>query len=282
MENFMPQDKLIKSECILKTAPNTGLENYTLITCKIEVPYFVWTEILTHKRFARNASSNRAMSVEKNINDLGFYVPEMFLTQGEGMAAGLPVDTETRKESEKIWKSVWKYCSKKSLQLSNLGIAKEQSSRVLPSFKMMRGLVTGTADAWKNFDVLRSSPMADFAMQEFAYAVMDEIKNTETQYGVLHLPFITKDELSEDVFNADEIVLAGAGRIARISYGDVATKKNDIELGQRLKNDGHLSAFEHSAGWVQYPHANALCSKPEDMHENWGWENARASFERKK
>jgi len=272
----------IKAECILKTAPQKELESCTLITCKVDVPYYIWTELLTHKRFARNASSNRAMPVKKNINDLGFYIPEMFLEQGEGMAAGLPVDTESRKEAEKIWESVWKYCSKKSLQLSDMGIAKEQSSRVLPSFKMMRGLVTGTLDAWNNFDDLRSSPMADFAMQELAEAVMGTVENTETRYGLLHLPFITDEEIEAEVFTADEVILVGAGRIARISYGDVATRGDDMDLGQRLKNDHHLSPFEHSAGWVEFPHASAVCSKPEDMRDNWGWENARAYFERQK
>ena len=270
----------IKAECILKTAPNQELDQYALITCKVDIPGYVWMELLTSKRFARNASSNRAMTVEKNISNLGYYMPEMFFNQGEGMSSGFPTDMETQEEAEKIWQSVWKYCSKKAKALADLGIAKEQSSRVLPTFKMMRGLVTGTADAWQRFYDLRSSPLADAAMQEFAQAVMGAIENAETKYGVLHLPFITPEELDAEVFTADEIIAVGAGRIARISYGDVSTKKNDMELGQRLKTNGHLSCFEHSAGWIEFPWSNALCSKPEDMDNNWGWENARASFER--
>ena len=270
----------IKAECILKTAPQKELENVSLVTCKVDIPYYIWVELLTHKRFARNASSNRAMPVEKNISNLGYYMPEIFLDQGKGMAADFPVDGDTQKEAEKIWESVWKYCSKKSLQLSNLGIAKEQSSRVLPSFKMMRGLVTGTLDAWNKFYELRISPMADSTMQYFADVVMGSIDNAETRHGLLHLPFITDEEIEAEVFTADEVILVGAGRIARISYGDVATKKDDMDLGQRLKNDHHLSPFEHSAGWVEFPHASAVCSKPEDMRDNWGWENARAYFER--
>jgi hypothetical protein len=268
------------AECILKTAPDKGFENQALITCKIEVPYYVWVELLTHKRFARNASSNRAMSVDKNLSSLGFYLPSTFFVQGVGMSSGDAVDPEKQKEALKIWNDVWNYCSKKSQKLSKLGVTKEQSSRVLPTFKMMRGLVTGTQDAWNKFFELRISPLADTAMQEFAQKVKTAIEEKEYQYSVLHLPYLTKEELDNDEFNAEEILYVGAGRIARLSYGDISTKNNDMILGQRLKKDNHLSPFEHSAGWVHNPWNSALCSKAEDMSENYGWESARATFER--
>lgn len=268
------------AECILKTAPDKGFEKQALITCKIEVPYYVWVELLTHKRFARNASSNRAMSVDKNLSSLGFYLPSKFFVQGTGMSSGDVIDPEKQEEALKIWNEVWKYCSKKSQKLSELGVTKEQSSRVLPTFKMMRGLVTGTQDAWNKFFELRISPLADTAMQEFAQKVKTVIDEKEYQYSVLHLPYLTKEELDNDEFNAEEILYVGAGRIARLSYGDISTKNNDMVLGQRLKNDKHLSPFEHSAGWVHNPWNSALCSKAEDMAENYGWESARATFER--
>ena len=88
----------IKAECILKTAPNQELDQYALITCKVDIPGYVWMELLTSKRFARNASSNRAMTVEKNISNLGYYMPEMFFNQGEGMSSGFPTDMETQEE----------------------------------------------------------------------------------------------------------------------------------------------------------------------------------------
>ncbi len=268
------------AECILKTAPDKGFENQALITCKIEVPYYVWAELLTHKRFARNASSNRAMSVDKNLSSLGFYLPSTFFAQGTGMASGDSVDPEIQKEALKIWNDVWKYCSKKSQKLAKLGVTKEQSSRILPTFKMMRGLVTGTQDAWNKFFALRISPLADTAMQEFAQKVKTAIDEKKYQYSVLHLPYLTKEELANDEFNAEEILYVGAGRIARLSYGNISTKNNDMTLGQRLKKDNHLSPFEHSAGWVHNPWNSALCSKAEDMVENYGWESARATFER--
>ena len=55
-----------------------------LITLQIEVPSYIWLETLTHRNFARNSSSNRAMGTERSIA-MGFLLPEVFYTQGEGM-----------------------------------------------------------------------------------------------------------------------------------------------------------------------------------------------------
>lgn len=271
----------IKSECILITAPEKGLEQYSLITCKIECPAYIWTELLTHKRFARNASSNRAMKVAKNLSSLGFYLPDTFFLDGSGMSSGEATSEEIQLKANKIWNKVWKYCSKASQELSDLGVSREQSSRVLPTFKMMRGLVTGTQDAWSKFFLLRISPLADRAMQELATKIKQSIETTPIQYGTFHLPFITNEELTDKVFTADEILYVNAGRIARISYGDVSTKQDDYVLGKRLKDNNHMSPFEHTAGWVKNPRSNTLCSKEKDRSsENFGWENARAAFEK--
>ena len=270
----------ISAECVLKTAPDTGLEQYSLITLKVEVPYYVWTEILTHKRFARNATSNRAMKVSKNTQ-MGCYTPDAFYLQGEGMASGYPVGALETEEAYKIWEATWKYCKRQALKLEKLGVAKEQSSRVLPTFKMMRGLLTGTQSAWNAFIEIRNTEFADKAMREFALKASDAIKGADTSYFVFHFPFIeTENFFDKNKMNAEEMLYIGAGRIARISYGQPGAKDSDYHLGTQLRDRKHLSPFEHMAGWIEYPRASAICSKDGDKNSTFGWENARASFER--
>lgn len=267
---------MIAVDCILKTAPNLGDEDYALATVSLVVPYYVWTEILTHKRFARNATSNRAMSVEKNIG-LGYFVPNEFLSAGKGMSSGDPVDYDTHVKAVDIYRDVWDYCSKKSRELADLGVANEQFSRVLPAFKNMRGIVTGTMDAWKHFFKLRLTSLADSAMQDFASKTMHTIGNCPFEYSKFHYPFRTDDGIADDDIR---LAFISAGRIARISYGNRNESDKDLSLGEKLYEDGHMSPFEHSAKWTRYPKQSAINSKAADGYgDRFAWQNFRSELE---
>lgn len=267
----------IKAELILATLPVDGISLYTF---QVEVPYYIWTELLTHKRFARNASSNRAMSVKRNIEELGYYLPP-FYKSGKGMKAGEPVDLFSELDSHclSIWEGVWDYCTKAALALEANGIAKEQSSRVLPTFKMMRGLLTGTLPAWLEFLSLRDNADADTAMQELAKQIRKLIHNATPVRSYYHVPF------SDGVEHTQRGIYICGGRIARLSYGKTDSKDNDHELGIRLVEKGHMSPFEHIAVWEYNSLTSCLCSKPSDKveindHTYYGWENARSILEK--
>jgi len=268
------------------TVPAEGLKDYSLITFEIVVPYFIWTELLTHKRFARNASSNRAMGVSRNIDELGYYEPIQFYLKGTGMQAGEGIElfSELDAYCVNVWKNVWDYCVNAAKNLEENGIAKEQASRVLPTFKMMKGIVTGTYDAWKNFLVLRNNPNADTAMQllagwiKFWMDIIDVGKDIAIHHALIHVPY--GEDL--DYTNRDSLFIL-AGRLARISYGEVKTKDSDLALGKRLLKDSHMSPFEHIAHWNTSWARSAVCSKDEDIYFanglEYGWLNARAAIE---
>ena len=275
----------ISAKCILKTAPEnlygktySKRENFGLITVKIETPYYVWCEILTHKRASRNASSNRAMPLQTNLN-LGYFIPDFFYSKQKGMSSGDKLDDDIQIKAHEIWIKTWEYCKNSMIELDNIGVAKEQASRVLPTFKIMKGLVTATQDGWNKIFELRISPMADKSMFELATKIKNSIDEKEWNYSYLHQPFLLNDEK----LLQDSGYLA-AGRIARLSYGDIKNKDGDIELGKRLLKDGHFSCFEHSAKWVEEPLLSNLSSKPEDKYVDeygyiYGWENLRSTLE---
>jgi hypothetical protein len=166
--------------------------------------------------------------------------------------------------------------------LENLGIAKEQASRVLPTFKMMKGVVTATYDGWMKFLELRDSPLADVAMQELAKQIKHNIFTPDLstyQISDIHLPFWRDSSLNNDS------LLITMGRIARVSY--LSDRKEDelnIELGNRLLVQKHLSPPEHIARWDNYYFQSAICNKFEDQYYTkeggiHSWTNLRAYYE---
>lgn len=275
--------KLVKA-----TAPSKGLENFALYTFMVEVPYYIWAELLTHKRMARNASSNRAMKVDKNIG-LGFYSPEAFYEKGNGMSSGKPLPEDIQKKARAIWEDIWIKSVEASRALDELGVSKEQASRVLPTFKTMKGIVTGTKGFWETFFKLRDHEAADSAMQSLAKKIKSDVYNNSLiSYSNEHCPFETPAD--EDLLRKDKSKV-WAARIARISYMGEGDVSKDIILGERLLSDGHLSPFEHSAEWKRSPLPSALHSQ-HDV-DSWketfgvidylyGWENDRAKLEKNK
>ena len=166
----------IKAEVLLATR-HTEKSKTGLITIVLEVPYYVWVEFLTHRRISKNATSNRAMKMDRNV-EMGYYIPDVFYTQGEGMASSrVPIEDQER--ARIAWKTVWASSIGWFEQLTKLGVSREQASRVLPAFKMMKGIATGTEDAWVKFLELRDNPLADVAMQDFAAKVKSAIENAE-------------------------------------------------------------------------------------------------------
>jgi thymidylate synthase ThyX len=256
---------------ILATRPALGVER-GLITFRVRVPSYIWTEILTHKRLARNASSARAQTSQRHI-EMGYYQPQIFYQQGKGMEAGDPVDPQTQAAVEALWKGAWSAASFYVARLAELGIAKEQANRLLPPIKMVDGIITGTEDAWAAFLSLRLDSAADTAMQRFARSVAAVLPRLRWDYGLTHYPMV----------GGGEPVIVGAARIARVSYTG-KSRGDDEALAERLLKDRHLSPFEHLARFVLNPRPSALASKDGDYVTNprgqrWGWENYRAHIE---
>lgn len=262
-----------------------------LLTFLVEVPVFLWTEILTHKRICRNASSSRAQSTARHVA-MGNYEPDVFYGKGTFMQAGEPLDAQTQATALAVWRNAWVYATEAAEKLAALGVCKEQANRVLPTTKMVRGVVTATEDAWQCFLKLRNHATADTAMQEMAREIADIVEQllvgaTETfiwwNYSPYHVPFSPKPV--RDYVDYQKLAPLAAARLARVSTGKPAAgQRGDAELAQQLLADGHYSPFEHVARWVAYPLQSALSSKIEDCHfpaEGYmsGWQNLRSEME---
>lgn len=295
---------MIKVDLLRATRP-INIKAHGLISFQIELPLFCWTELLTHRRFARNASSARAMSTERYIN-MGYYTPEHFYTQGKGMQSSNDRITQQWLAAQ-IWHATMKICQFSANLLERLSVAKEQRNRLIPPTKIVRGIVTGTEDAWKAFLLLRNHHTADKAMQEFARKIEWEISKLSyyvsniimisgefpiglqeyaTPSGNLHVLNAKPTHIDNWTYADTHLPFEGdiesiVAQIARVSYA--RTKgKDDNALYNALWKDGHLSCFEHVAYWNIEPKLSCYTTKPDtemDHSTFSGWESLRARLE---
>lgn len=276
---------MIKVDVLRKTRPHSH-KSYGLATFLIEVPLWVWYELLTHKRLARNASSARAESFKRH-SEHGWYMPDTFYSQGNFMQSGDPLPEDIQDELVWFWTNlnslIYQFVDSKVNDLKDRGYkwSKEQYNRLLPTSKLVRGVVTGTESAWNAVLNLRLHPTADKAMQEFAQKVRDSIAEDNWNHSHYHIPGI--DFAAGHSFNSSARI-AGA-RLARVSTSAPKSKgqRSDEELAATLINSGHLSPFEHIATWGKDPLTSAVCTAPGDYwkEDNWkfGWTNYRAIIE---
>lgn len=266
----------ISAEVIAATRPIYGMCGYGLLTIKVECPLYVWTELLTHRRFARNASSARAMSTDRYAG-MGHYMPDVFVKQGKGMASSAePI--KYQRLAELIWKTTINVTNLSAKLLEKLGTAKEQRNRLIAPTKIVRGIVTGTEAAWEYFLLLRDNKAADRAMQELAHNINIAMNNAKWDYAYEHLPMYPHGDTT--LSHMDKKLVAVA-RIARVSYAREKGKE-DLQLAKSLMEEGHYSPFEHMAAWKLNPRNCAYSCTPQDLIKTtdlfpmyWGWETWR-------
>jgi thymidylate synthase ThyX len=235
-----------------------ALIGYGVATLEIEVPLYIWTEILTHRRFSRNASSARAMST-KRYAEMGYYLPPTWYEQGAGMTSGKALTKPAymricEEEYTATMQAAIHAAQKLQYLAPDVSLAKEQSNRLIPPIKMIRGIVTGTEAAWNAFRRLRLQPSADVAMERLARMIYEELMGVNWRVDTHHAPY-ADDHAEEETQVA---------RIARVSYNR-ESGKNDLALYQALLADQHLSPFEHTVEWVRQPPLSNVASRPTDV-----------------
>jgi hypothetical protein len=267
---------------VLAATRAPAMRSHGLVTLDVLLPGWVQREVLTHKRISRSFVSARAMGTMRAVS-LGFYMPSVFYTQGEGMTASdVPVvDQDVARES---WRRLCQAGADTADLLSSLGACKEQANRMIPDAKMMRGLLTATEDGWTKFFALRVNRGADRAMIEFATMVRDAVAGAAWRESDLHIPYdVEVDAMGWTDYSMDDRMRISGARSARMSYARPGKGKTDEALAATLMGDGHWSAFEHSAVWCPHPLPSAICSKPADVVDTEGhivgWSNYRSRVE---
>jgi thymidylate synthase ThyX len=231
---------------------------------------------MTHRVFSRNASSSRAIPVERLIEDLKRdpVMPVFWGSNKPGMQAGEELQGGDKIEAQDIWLEARDDAIFAAKELIRLGLHKQIANRILEPWCHINVVVTATE--WDNFFALRCHPDAQPEMRVLAEAIRDArdaSKPKPVGQGEWHLPYITESDYGSGI-TTDTLVKCSVARCARVSYLTHEMKtpsiEEDLKLYERLVGAQpiHASPAEHQArpdnwvmGWV----------KP-DLHGNFkGW-----------
>lgn len=229
-----------------------------LITLQCRYPRFIHAEFMTHRVFSRNASSSRAIPIERMIQDV-IDDPAMPVAWGSnkpGMQAGEELTGYDLTDCKSEWLRARNAAVASAKEIARIGAHKQIVNRLLEPFGHISVVVTATE--WDNFFALRCHPDADPTMRALAEAMRDAIAGSEARHeGGWHLPYICDDDWWDipDVMSADEawqhLAMISAARCARVSYlnhdGTNPDIEKDLALAKRLLESKHMSPFEHQA-----------------------------------
>lgn len=249
-----------------------------LTTLLLRYPRVVHSELMTHRVFSRNASSSRAIPVERLIQQVldDPFVPLHWGKNQPGMQAheqtSAPVivfDDAPRFTREGAWLAARDEAVRYARAFANAGYHKQLVNRLLEPFAHITVLVTATE--WDNWFALRNHPDAEPHIQLLAQAMlqaMDQSVPKERATLDWHLPFADDEVTNEEAkrylrdqllrrFSRKELtkilLKVSAARCARTSYdrhdGSKAQIGEDIALHDRLvvSKPAHASPVEHQA-----------------------------------
>lgn len=244
-----------------------------LITLQLRYPRFIHAELMTHRVFSRNASSSRAIPVERMIQDVTDdpAMPVAWGSNKPGMQAGEECTNPVLLQDLEAWTRGEDYCSTYTAQeawleardlavrvaqgFAEAGYHKQIVNRLLESFGHIS--VVCTATDWDNFFDLRCHPDADPTMRALAEAMRDAIEASEPKRlyaDEWHLPYVGDLELRKvfgGTLSKADLPMISAARCARVSYlrhdGQQPSVKDDLTLAERLLASKHMSPFEHQA-----------------------------------
>ena len=234
-------------------ADSTNHKDIRLTTLQLLYPRYIHAELLTHRMLSRNASSSRAIPIERQMDSIiaNPVYPHYCGKNQKGMQAGDLLDPQ---EQHRVFQVVDEHrtaslqCARKLLEI---GLHKQSTNRYLEAHSHISVLVSATE--WNNFFALRCHKDAQPEIRALAESIKCALSKNEPQFlqdGEWHLPFVTEEEKVE--LGLKEQLMLSVARCATISY---ARSQNEIglhkavEIYERLTKSTpiHASPFEHQA-----------------------------------
>lgn len=233
-------------------ADSISTDGFRLTTLQLRYPRFIHSEIMTHRVFSRNASSSRAIPVERLIQDV-IDDPAMPIFWGKnqkGMQAYEELEGRKLTNAKFYWEGALDAAIHQAKAMAELGAHKQIVNRLLEPFAHINTVVTATE--WDNFFALRDHPAAQPEIAALARSMrraMDASEPSVLSGGQWHLPYIRQSE--RGTLSLDDAQRVSAARCARVSYmthdGAVPDAASDLKLFERLAAEKHYSPMEHQA-----------------------------------
>jgi thymidylate synthase ThyX len=231
-----------------------------LITFEVEMPRYIWAEMLTHRALSRNAQSTRAIPVYKMIDNLrnDSEVHPLFMENCPGMSPKEFLADDKAYRASKIWANARESAIASAEALCILGVHKQVAGRLLEPFSTIKAIISATD--WDNFFRLRLSLMAQEEIRTIAGMMKSAIdKSTSRRVDVTywHLPLVTLSEREQQPI--DTLKKLSVARCARVSYLNHNNEYDivaDIALYNKLVSSRHASPLEHIATPMPGRHGN--------------------------
>lgn len=252
-------------------ADSIGPKTRRLTTFQLKYPRFIHAEFMTHRHFSRNASSSRAIPVEKQIEMIK---ADTAMPIHWGMnQSGMQADNETDAtiyipgvigEDGQMFEhaegygaeDAWINARDRAIEVAEAfveaGYHKQVVNRILEPFSHI--VVVVTSSQYDNFFSLRRHKDAQPEIKMLA-DLMYEAREASTPRLLnghqWHLPYVTDTE--HDTLDIGDRIKASVARCARVSYlthdGSNPSMDADIALYDRLVGmvPLHASPAEHQA-----------------------------------
>ena len=258
-------------------ADSKGIAAPRVTTMELRYPRFIHSEFMTHRVFSRNASSSRAIPVERLIQDV-IDDPAMPIHWGKnqkGMQARQEHDAPVVFRNDEVgpetaWLRARATAVEAAERFAKAGYHKQIVNRLLEPFAHINVVVTSTE--WENFFKLRMHEDAQPEIYALAKAMRQALDASQPVYFNTyqwHLPYISDEERA--LYRNDVLARASAARCARVSYktheGKDPFLADDLALFDRLADAGHLSPMEH------------VCQEGGHSANLKGWRQLRKDYE---
>lgn len=296
----------ISAKVVLDSVSPHGVR---LTTMELRYPRMIHGEFMTHRVFSRNASSSRAVPVEKLVYEAEHNpaMPERWGLHNKGMQDGGVMTQFGEKTARQDWLAARDdaVARVKTMIERPERASKQIINRLLEPFTHINVILTSTY--WQNFYVLRDHSDADPTMYALARAVIDArdtSKPLERDFSDWHLPYTCDADIDAamsyaldnterlnivDLDKLDGTILSlmqrmSAARCARVSYltheGKEPTVEGDLKTFSRLLSSQplHASPAEHQAQPDRVRHAGygAQAWENPHLHGNFvGWKQHR-------
>lgn len=262
---------MIKAHLMARTAHPSDPDNMDIqmVSFYLEYPLVIHAEVLRHRMLgAHSVASSRAIPTAEYIRRAK-WVPDSFTGRRPGMA-GIPggVRGWAAVVAHAIWRGLG--CMERwgARTLSLLGVAKEYANRRVAADAIVCEVVTGQVKWFDDFIRQRSGSGVQPEIKELASEIYEAMRRFPTKTDKIHDPYRHYPVPEYNIYDR-------AGRVARLSYGDLNTSEAPqlaMDRGVRLLQERHMTPFEHLCFALDDPRAVS--------RGLIGWKSSRVLVER--
>ena len=253
-----------------------------VMTLQVRFHRFILPQVLTHRVFSRNTASNRAVNVEKMIENVRSNpaVPVAWGRDQRGMVA--KAEIRDKEQAEKHWLYSADMATRYADVLAKMKVHKQITNRITIPYQYVTMLITATE--WSNFFELRTADDPQPEVIHLAKAMQKAMDRSEPETlseGQWHLPYIPKVDADGnpsyyDFEDGKRAAKLSMGPCARVSYENHdktdRDEAKDLAFADRLISSKHWSPAEHQCSPMAAPTA--------ELAHRLGWDDGTTHQDR--